>query len=457
MQSMLRVGSWVVWSFLVLAAPALAQSHVLTLPHKEVVLPNGLRVFMVKYPSPGVVAYQVPVRAGSRNEVEKGKSGFAHFFEHLMFRGTKKRSSTEFGELYARLGCENNAWTWYDMTDYHGVVASVYLPQIMDAEADRFKNLYFDEKALRDEAGAVLGEYNKDVANPEFVMEEKLLETAFKVHPYGHTTMGYKPDVLKFTERYKDVWPFFKRYYRPGNVRVVLVGDVDFDRDLALIKNKFGDWKDPVIEPMAIPTEPPQTEPRVLETRLEKPAQTRLSVAYKVPAFTSKSTDVASLQLLAEMLFSVTSEFQKEYRFKRKWLDSVSAGPLETIDPGLWTISLRLSEAGEGKEKELLAAVDQVIKQAREPVASPEAQAAYAKRLESTKKRYRNAAVTEWFGTPDHLAGRIAWYTNFEPDLNVINRLFDRVAEVKASTLTAFARQYLVDAHKTTIILRGKQ
>src|SRR5579871_1254359 len=133
-----------------------ASDHILTLPHKEAVLPNGLKVFMVKYPSPGVVAYQVAVHAGSRNEIEKGKTGFAHFFEHLMFRGTKHLKAKQFGELYVKLGNENNDWKGNDMTDYHGVVASIYLPKILAAEADRFANLSFPEKLLRDEAGAVL-------------------------------------------------------------------------------------------------------------------------------------------------------------------------------------------------------------------------------------------------------------------------------------------------------------
>src|SRR4051812_13149531 len=101
----------------VFAAPLPSkQKSILNLSHKATTLANGLRVFMVKYPSPGVVAYELAVHAGSRNEVEIGKTGFAHFFEHLMFRGTKHRTGKEFGDLYTKLGCENNAWTSYDMT-----------------------------------------------------------------------------------------------------------------------------------------------------------------------------------------------------------------------------------------------------------------------------------------------------------------------------------------------------
>ncbi|MBI3542621.1 MAG: insulinase family protein [Deltaproteobacteria bacterium] len=428
---------------------ASAGEGILTLPHKAVTLSNGLKVYMVKYPSPGVVAYELPVHAGSRNEVEKGKTGFAHFFEHLMFRGTKNMTSKQFGELYVRLGNENNAWTSNEMTDYHGVVASIYLPKILAAEADRFANLEFDEKALRDEAGAVLGEYNKDVAQPDFLLEEKMAATAFKVHPYGHTTMGYKEDVVKFTERYNDVWPFFRRYYRPSNVSVVLVGDIDFNKSLKDIEKEFGKWAEGKPEaPVEIPVEPEQTDSRSADVRLDKPTQTRLEVAFKVPAFSTKTTDSEALGLLAEMLFGVTSDFQKEFRFEKKWLDSVSAGGGETVDPGLWLVSLRLSEAGEGKEKELRAAVDKTLESVRAKEPSQE-------RLDATKKRFKNAALTGWFASPEALAKNVSWYTNFEPDLGVLDRIFERLRDVEPKTLMAVARAHLTNNHKTTVTLHG--
>lgn len=423
-------------------------SQILTLPHREEKLENGLRIFLVKYPSPGTVAYQLPVRVGSRHEIEKGKTGFAHFFEHLMFRGTKNMSGKAFGELYARIGAENNAWTWFDQTNYHGLVAVRYLPEVLGAEADRFMNLQFDEKALRDEAGAVVGEYNKNVAQPEFQMEEKMLATAFKTHPYGHTTMGYKEDILKYTERYKDVWPFFRRYYRPSNVGVVLVGDIDFDKTLALVKEKFGGWKDTGEVPPQIPQEAPQTAPRSAAVKLNKPTQTRLSVAYKVPGFTTSTTDSAALDLLAEMAFSVTSDFQKIYRFEKKWLDSVSASPLPMVDVGLWEIGVRFSEAGEPHREEVQAAIERTIAQLRE---TPAAEA----RLADTKKRFRNAATASWFGGPNDLASKIAWYTNFEPELDVINRHFGRLEEVTSGVIQDFAKKHLVDAGKTTVVLQG--
>ena len=423
---------------------------ILTLPHQEAKLDNGLRIYLVKYPSPNTVAYQLPVRVGSRHEIEKGKTGFAHFFEHLMFRGTKNMSGKEFGNLYAKIGAENNAWTWFDQTNYHGLVATRFLPEVLGAEADRFMNLQFDEKALRDEAGAVLGEYHKSVAQPEFQMEETLLATAFHVHPYGHTTMGYKADILKFSERYSDVWPFFRRYYRPNQVAVVLVGDIDFEKSMVLIKEKFSGWKD-TGEPLPpIPKEPLQTEARSAKITLKKPTQTRLTVAYKVPGFTTKNTDAAALGLLAEMAFSLTSEFQKTYRFGKQWLDSVSSAPLPMADTGLWQIEVRFSQSGEGHTEEIKTAIENSIAQLRDVAVSQT-------RLRETKTRFKNAAMAEWFSNPNDLASKIAWYTNFEPDLDVINRVFAQIEDVTPATIQEFAKQHLTDTQKTTVLLQGSQ
>lgn len=425
------------------------QESVLKLPHRSLTLSNGMKAHLIQFPSPGAVAYQLTVHAGSRNEIEKGKTGFAHFFEHLMFRGTKNRSAKDFGDLYVKLGCENNAFTSYDITSYHGTVASIYLPQILQAESDRFANLHFEEKALRDEAGAVLGEYNKDFARPESVLEEKLMASAFTQHPYGHTTMGYKDDILQFTERYKDVWPFFDRYYRPENLTLTLVGDFDLESTEKKIKELFGSWTKPKLSPVVIPAEPIQTAARKTQVTLDKPTQTRITVAYKIPAFSTQNKDTASLALLGELLFSQISEFQKEYRFKKKWLDSVRVEGGDWVDPGLWQISVRLSENGEGKETEILQAIEATLDQARKSAPT-------AERLQAARKRLQNASLTSWFSGPEGLAFAIAYYTNLESDLKVLDRIYHSYGSAKPQDLQNFAKKNLIPERQTTVILKGK-
>ncbi len=118
-------------------------------------------------------------------------------------------------------------------------------------------------------------------------------------------------------------------------------------------------------------------------------------------------------------------------------------------DPGLWTITVRLSDLGESHALEIMKAVQLVVE-------SLDHQPISELKLNATKKRFRNSAITRWFSTPDELAGRIAWYTNFERDLNVINRIFDSVESVTASNVVEFARQYLKETRRNTVILRGR-
>src|SRR5215211_3875450 len=129
-------------------------------------LPNGLKVIVVPTGLPNLVSIQIPVQTGSRNEVEPGKSGFAHFFEHMMFRGTPTLSNDQYTAIITKAGARQNAYTSDDLTNYHVTFAKEDLETILKIEADRFKNLAYSQEAFKTEARAVLGEYNKNSASP---------------------------------------------------------------------------------------------------------------------------------------------------------------------------------------------------------------------------------------------------------------------------------------------------
>src|SRR5688572_14912290 len=160
-------------------------------PITEKTLPNGLRVYVVDYDSPGLVAYYSVVRTGSRNEVEPGKSGFAHFFEHMMFRGTPKYPTEKYNDALKAMGADSNAFTSDDLTVYHILAGKEGLARTVELEADRFQNLRYSEPDFQKEARAVLGEYNKSASNPMQRMVETLYDNAFQVHTYKHTTIGF--------------------------------------------------------------------------------------------------------------------------------------------------------------------------------------------------------------------------------------------------------------------------
>ena len=127
---------------------------------------NGLRVIVVPTGFPNLVSIQIPVQTGSRNEVEPGKSGFAHFFEHLMFRGTPNTPPEKYREIVSKAGARENANTGDDRTIYHATFAKEDLEQILELDADRFQHLAYSEADFKTEARAVLGEYNKNAADP---------------------------------------------------------------------------------------------------------------------------------------------------------------------------------------------------------------------------------------------------------------------------------------------------
>ncbi|MEZ5365253.1 MAG: pitrilysin family protein [Bryobacterales bacterium] len=205
-------------------------------------LPNGLRAVTVKTPYPNIVALYVVVQVGSRNEVEPGRSGFAHLFEHMMFRGTERFSPDQWNQIMQRAGAETNAYTTDDRTVYHAVFSKEDLEPIVDLEADRFQNLKYSEEIFRTETRAVLSEYNKSFSDPMRKLDEQLRNRAFTTHTYKHTTMGFIEDVEAMPEMYDYGLEFFHRYYRPEYTVVSIVGDIEHEQAQKLIEEYWGGW-----------------------------------------------------------------------------------------------------------------------------------------------------------------------------------------------------------------------
>src|ERR1700681_763962 len=190
-----------IWKFLLLTLTAgafvAANAQIKTFPfaYTQQDLPNGLRLVTIPTDSPNLVSIYIVVQTGSRNEVEPGKTGFAHLFEHLMFRGTEKYSPEKYQEVLSRAGAASNASTGDDLTQYYTTFSKEDLPQILAMESDRFQHLKYSPELFKTETGAVLGEYNKNSSNPGEKLDEVLHDTAFDRHTYKHTTMGFLKDV----------------------------------------------------------------------------------------------------------------------------------------------------------------------------------------------------------------------------------------------------------------------
>ncbi|HEX8407563.1 MAG TPA: pitrilysin family protein [Thermoanaerobaculia bacterium] len=229
---------------LALPAAAFAQAaDILPFKASEKTLPNGLKVIVVPTGFPNIVSLQIPVQTGSRNEVEPGKSGFAHFFEHVMFRGTEKYSPEAYNAIITKAGARQNAYTSDDLTNYHVTFAKDDLEKMLEIEADRFKNLSYSEEVFKTEARAVLGEYNKNSQSPIRKIIEVQRDAAYTTHPYKHTTMGFIKDIEDMPNQYEYAKTFFSRWYRPEKTTIIVAGDVEPNRVFPLVEKYWGDWK----------------------------------------------------------------------------------------------------------------------------------------------------------------------------------------------------------------------
>ena len=380
----------------------------------------GLTVVAIPYDSPGIVAYFTVVRTGSREEVEPGHSGFAHFFEHMMFRGTERFSDEEYNDVLKRLGVDSNAFTTDDYTNYYMIGPSAELETMMDIESDRFKNLKYGEEDFKTEALAVLGEYNKNVSSPFLPMYERLRELAFTKHTYAHTTMGYLEDIQAMPGYYDYSLKFFDRFYRPDNTVLLIVGDVEPKRVFDLAKKFYGDWKKGY-QPVDIATEPAPTEgPKTALIEWPAPIRPHLMMAWRSPAFSTDTEDTAALHLLSQLLFSQSSPLYQELVVDEQWVDYVQGGQDDRRDPYLFSVFSRV------KSDDLLPKVEAAIAQ---HVAALQKEPVETQRLERIKSHLRYDFALD-LNSPGAVAFTVAQMLSLTGDPSSINELYRQYENV---------------------------
>lgn len=208
-------------------------------------LENGLDVIVIETPEfKDVVNWNTLILAGSRNEIEEGRSGLAHLFEHIAFRHKFEDPSQSYDTRMEKIGAFDNAWTWFDVTYYHPVTFKQNLEELAAVQAERFVAMDFSERIYRTEAGAVLGEYRRIASDPSLRMDEVLSDLAFgRAHGYGHTTIGYLSDVENMPSSYRAGKEFYERWYRPNNAVVIVSGDVKAEEIFALVEKTYGSWE----------------------------------------------------------------------------------------------------------------------------------------------------------------------------------------------------------------------
>ncbi len=412
-------------------------ANILPYPILQKKLSNGANVVTVPFNSPGLAAFYIVMRVGSRDEVEEGKSGFAHFFEHMMFRGTDKYPNEKYNEVLKVIGASANANTSLDRTVYHMTGNAEMLDKMFEIEADRFMNLHYSEQAFKTEAGAVKGEYTKNSSNPMNQLDEKISDVAFTQHTYKHTTMGFFKDVVDMPNQYQYSQDFYKRFYRPELATIIVVGDVTSEKVNQLAEKYFGVWKTGYT-PKPITTEPEQNETRYAHVQMPNfPAA--LSLNFKGPAFSDATNDYEALDILCKLLFSEKSDLYKKLVTKEQKLRSLDPTVYFTRDPYLVGVN-----ASFVNEKELISVYDE-IKTAIEKIKTTPVN---EKDLADTKSRMKYSFAMR-IDNPTSIAESLSYFTWVSGDPESINKAYRHYDSVTAADIARVAKKYLVENHLT--------
>ena len=424
------------------ASPFLAHAGTI-LPDgvQQKVLDNGLTVVALPLPS-DLVALQIWADVGSRHEVAAGTTGYAHFFEHLMFRGSENVSASAREERMLQLSAVDNAWTSTDHTCYHAIAPADRLASLLDLEADRFQHLALTPASVEQESGAVMGEFRKGASSPGTLLYETLYATAYTTHTYQHSTIGYEQDVLAMASGYDIAQRFYADHYRPDRTTVVIAGGIDPQVAIAAVEERMGGWAPAEVEPLPIPTEPAQAETRRAHIDWEGGAtQPRVVLAWKGPAYDPASADSAALGLIEAMLSSETAPLHQALVKDKQLAWSLWSEAPAQVDPGLLTVAVRLRDgvAPEAVEAEVEAAI------AALRAVSPET-------LAETQAWARRRLLLS-LDDPAGWASQVGWYAaqGFGPE--GIEQHLDALMALQPADIQAAIDHWLVPGHKTVVTL----
>ncbi|TXJ13893.1 MAG: insulinase family protein [Afipia sp.] len=368
-------------------------------------LSNGLHVVVIPDRRTPVVTQMIWYKVGSADETP-GKSGLAHFLEHLMFKGTAAHPAGEFSQLVSRIGGNENAFTSYDYTAYYQRVARDQLATMLQFEADRMTGLILKDENVLPERDVVLEEYNMRVGNsPDARLTEQVMAALYLNHPYGRPVIGWHQEIEKLNR--EDALEFYKRFYAPNNATLILAGDVSVEDVRPMVEAAYGKIPpQPSIPPRRIrPQEPTPAGPRTVtlaDPRVEQPSVRRY---YLVPSsVTAAPEQGAALEVLAQLMGTGSNSLLYRALVVDKPL-AVSAGAWYQgtgVDPTQFGISASPKPGVEFPQVE--QAIDDVIaKLAQAPVSAEDlertktqmiAQAVYAQDSQTTLARWYGAAIT---------------------------------------------------------------
>jgi zinc protease len=422
---------------------ALAQTTLTSEPPATFTLPNGLQVVVIQDHRTPVVTQMAWYKVGSADETP-GKSGLAHFLEHLMFKGTEKHPVGEFSQTVLKIGGNENAFTSYDYTGYFQRVPRDKLPLMMEFEADRMTGLILKDENVLPERDVVLEEYNMRVANnPEARLNEQMMASLYLNHPYQRPVIGWHQEIEKLDR--EDALAFYRRFYAPNNAILVVAGDTDAKEVRPLVEQTFGKIApQPAIPARRIrPQEPDQVAPRTVTLADPHVEQPVLKRQYLVPsATTAAAGESTALDVLAQLMGGGSNSYLYRALVVDKALAVAASASYQgtALDPSQFSLSVSPKPGVEFSQLEQV--VDGVIADIlQNPIRAEDlervktqliAEAIYAQDNQATMARWYGGALTTGLSIED------------------IRSWPDRIRAVTAEQVRAAARKWLDKKHSVT-------
>jgi zinc protease len=399
-------------------------------------LGNGMQVVVIPDHRTPVVTQMIWYKVGSADETP-GKSGLAHFLEHLMFKGTAAHPAGEFSQTVLRIGGNENAFTSTDYTGYFQRVPREQLPRMMEFEADRMTGLVLKDENVLPERDVVLEEYNMRTANnPDARLTEQIMAALYLNHPYGRPVIGWHQEIEKLDR--EDALAFYRRFYAPNNATLVIAGDVDAQEIRPMVERTFGQIApQPAIAPRRMrPQEPLPAAPRTVTLSDPRVEQTGVRRYYLVPsATTAAAGESPAFDVLAQLMGGGSNSYlYRALVIDRPLAISASASYQGTaLDDTQFTISVSPKPGVEFAQVE--QAIDGVLADVAQNAVRAEdlervktqliAEAIYAQDNQATLARWYGAALTTGLSVDD------------------IRSWPDRIRAVTAEQVRAVAQKWL--------------
>lgn len=413
--------------------------------YRDRTLPNGLRVLSSENHRTPTVAIYVFYRVGGKDD-PSGKSGFAHLFEHLLFKSTRNMVSEQMDRMTEDVGGQNNAYTSEDVTVYHETVPSNHLERLLWAEAERMSNLNVDDANFKSERAVVQEEFRQSyAANPYGDLYLQTTIQGFAAHPYRRPVIGNIAELAAAT--LSDVQAFHATYYRPDNAVLVVVGDFEPAQLDSWVDKYFGAVGKPSTAiPRVTVKEPPRTKEKRVSLSAPDVPLPAFSATFLTPGVADR--DTPALDILANILGSgESSRLYRSLVYQKQIASDVSVSPDSRMDAGLFTVQVTAA-GGKAIGPVETAALAEIEKVRATPVSAVELAKAKNNLVDDIVRARETVD-----GTANYLGSAAVLYGDPER----INTELAAINAVTAADVLRVAKKYLAPTNRTVIRYTVKQ